>query len=68
MLTNQQYQANERYFLRMMQLTKRYIWVDKGHTYLMTSKTMKSLTPEGYDDLAKAVRQPFLKMFVLTPD
>jgi len=65
MLSKEQYQANEKYFLRMMQMTKMYMWADKGH-YILTSKTIKPTTSKAYDDFAKIVRKPFLNMFVLT--
>ena len=68
MLSKAKYQANERYFLQMMQITKKYGWIDKGHFYILTSKTIKPLTQEGYNDLAEIVRPSFLTLFVLTPD
>lgn len=64
-MLSKEHQANEKYFLRMMQMTKMYMWADKGHCYILTSKTIKP-TSKAYDDFAKIVRKPFLNMFVLT--
>jgi len=38
-MLSKEYQANEKYFLRMMQMTKMYMWADKGHCYRKNNQT-----------------------------
>ena len=66
-MNNEERQANERFFLNMIQATNFFIWKDTGNCYDMSSGKMKPTSIKGYIELSLIVRKPFMKLFVELP-
>jgi hypothetical protein len=66
-ITAEQKRVNDEYFLRMICITRFYIWKDKRHTYEIKDGKYHCPNMTAYRDFMKIVSPQFLATYVVRP-